>query len=145
MAILLSTVVAIGYLADAASASTDPPATFTITPASGAAVGSEPVTISGPNVGDVVGVIFGRSSVDGEFLSPNEIRVYTPGSEPGNVEVRLDFPVGGDVIVPGGFTYLEASEPGPSEPPLAETGASTTRIGMLAAAVLVASGTSLLV
>ena len=79
-------------------------------------MGSEPVTISGPNVAEVVGVFFGRSFVDAQPLSQNEIQLYTPGGLPGNVEVKLDFVGEGDVVVPGGFTYVE-SEPDPSEQP----------------------------
>ncbi len=152
LALLLSTAVAFGSAADTASASVDP-STYTITPASGSNVGSEPVTISGPNVAEVVGVFFGRSFVDAQPLSQNEIQLYTPGGLPGNVEVKLDFVGEGDVVVPGGFTYVE-SEPDPSEqpgrattivePPLAETGASTAPIGVLAAALVVGGASALL-
>ena len=111
------------------------------------------MTISGPNVAEVVGVFFGRSFVDVQPLSQNEIQLSTPGGVPGNVEVKLDFVGEGDVVVPGGFTYVE-SEPDASEqpgspttivePPLAETGASTAPIGLLAAALVVGGASALL-
>ena len=154
LALLLSTAVAMGSVAGTASASVDP-ATYTINPASGSNVGSEPVTISGPNVAEVVGVFFGRSFVDVQPLSQNQIQLYTPGGLPGNVEVKLDFVGEDDVVVPGGFTYVESDaepDPDPSEPattivepPLAETGASSAPLGMLAAALVVGGASALLV
>ena len=117
LALLLSTAVAMGSVAGTASASVDP-ATYTINPAFGSNVGSEPVTISGPNVDEVVGVFFGRSFVDVQPLGQNQIQLYTPGGLPGNVEVKLDFVGEDDVVVPGGFTYVESDgepDPDPSD------------------------------